>query len=74
MFDIQNIQEKMKESQNRWEEINKLTERLKNCSDAESNQYLKDLVILLVDHLRPLYSTKNFEKEVKEIFNILGGK
>lgn len=74
MFDMQKIQEKMKESQDRWEEITKLAEKLQNCSDVKANQYLKDLVILLVDHLRPLHSTENFEKEVKEIFNILGGK
>lgn len=54
---------KIKKEKDRWQNIEKLTSDLKNDNlDKEiRGRLVSDLLILLVEHLKPLYSYKDYE-------------
>jgi len=83
MEDIfEKLQEQMKESNERWKEINEVSEKLRYLMDNDLysgeenfsvNIMMVNLILLLVDQLKPMYSSgEQVAKLQDDIKNMLG--
>ena len=81
MYMFENLDERLKASEARWEEINKLNAQLKElvkepkCPDLEDKKIycIGRVLTLLIDELKPMSNAReqmqNLQKEILDMFN-----
>jgi len=72
MFDKM-INEGMKESKERWENIETLLTQLKESDSPDLNQDLVTLVSMLIEQIRPAYSPESLEQSMGDFMKMFTG-
>jgi len=77
-FDISGMQKQMEESKERWKKIDFLVKELERVEKDERDRNavildLRDLLLLLVEQMRPAYSPEALEKGMKEVYDAFMG-
>ena len=73
MFDIGGLKKQMEDGKDRWKKIDELVEHIKNRAGNEEDKKLAELIILLVEQIKPAYSPATIEKSMKEVLEIFTG-
>jgi len=78
MFNIADMQKQMEESKERWKKIDLLVERLGKVEEEQRQRNevileLRDLMLLLVEQLRPAYSPEALEKSMQQVYDMFTG-
>ena len=72
------LDKKLKESEKRWDEIIKLEEQLKGALTEHgeienSTRITAQIVLLLIEQLKPLYSAESVKKEMQGVLDMFAG-
>jgi len=68
MFGLKGINKEIEEAQERWKKIDVLADALKIAADDKQARITAEIVLLLVEQLRPAYSPEEIGKSMAKMF------